>query len=48
MATTNPAARAAASNPPDPSADDGRPQKGMTIGGVCKGLAQEFPDISIS
>ena len=48
MATTNPAARAAASNPPDPSADDGRPQKGMTIGVVCKGLAQEFPDISIS
>lgn len=24
------------------------PQKGMTIGAVCKGLAQEFPDISIS
>jgi DNA-binding transcriptional MerR regulator len=27
---------------------DGRPQKAMTIGLVCKGLAQEFPDISIS
>src|SRR3954447_20635240 len=26
----------------------GRPQKSMTIGAVCKGLAQEFPDISIS
>jgi DNA-binding transcriptional MerR regulator len=24
------------------------PAKGMTIGAVCKGLAQEFPDISIS
>src|SRR5918997_4100338 len=24
------------------------PGKGMTIGAVCKGLAQEFPDISIS
>jgi DNA-binding transcriptional MerR regulator len=24
------------------------PSKGMTIGAVCKGLAQEFPDISIS
>jgi DNA-binding transcriptional MerR regulator len=26
----------------------GRPQKSMTIGAVCKSLAQEFPDISIS
>jgi DNA-binding transcriptional MerR regulator len=26
----------------------GRPQKSMTIGAVCKALAQEFPDISIS
>jgi len=25
-----------------------RPQKSMTIGAVCKALAQEFPDISIS
>jgi DNA-binding transcriptional MerR regulator len=28
--------------------DGGPPQKSMTIGAVCKGLAQEFPDISIS
>jgi len=28
--------------------DAGRPQKAMTIGAVCKGLAQEFPEISIS
>src|ERR1044071_6610141 len=35
--------------PPDVAdIDDDRPQKGMTIGAVCKGLAQEFPDISIS
>jgi hypothetical protein len=27
---------------------DARPQKSMTIGAVCKALAQEFPDISIS
>jgi DNA-binding transcriptional MerR regulator len=27
---------------------DARPQKSMTIGAVCKSLAQEFPDISIS
>ncbi len=27
---------------------NGPPQKAMTIGAVCKGLAQEFPDISIS
>ena len=45
MATTNETnARAA-----DAAADeDGPPQKAMTIGAVCKGLAQEFPDISIS
>lgn len=34
------------------AADDGddgeRPKKSMTIGAVCKGLTQEFPDISIS
>jgi DNA-binding transcriptional MerR regulator len=30
-------------------AEPGRPaQKSMTIGAVCKGLSQEFPDISIS
>jgi DNA-binding transcriptional MerR regulator len=28
--------------------DIDRPPKSMTIGAVCKGLAQEFPDISIS
>jgi DNA-binding transcriptional MerR regulator len=32
----------------DPDLDGGPPQKSMTIGAVCKGLAQEFPDISIS
>jgi DNA-binding transcriptional MerR regulator len=37
---------------PDPAVTDGaaaRPaQKAVTIGAVCKGLVQEFPDISIS
>jgi DNA-binding transcriptional MerR regulator len=33
-------------SPPDP--DQGPRQKPMTIGAVCKSLAQEFPDISIS
>ncbi len=28
--------------------EPGPPTKGMTIGAVCKGLSQEFPDISIS
>ena len=32
----------------DPDLEGDRPQKSMTIGAVCKGLAQEFPDISIS
>jgi DNA-binding transcriptional MerR regulator len=32
----------------DPDLEGGRPAKSMTIGAVCKGLAQEFPDISIS
>jgi DNA-binding transcriptional MerR regulator len=32
-----------------PEVDEGAPRaKSMTIGAVCKGLAQEFPDISIS
>jgi DNA-binding transcriptional MerR regulator len=45
MATTNETnARAAEAA----GADEGPPQKSMTIGAVCKGLAQEFPDISIS
>lgn len=43
--TTEPAPGAAAA-PTAPS--EAAPQKGMTIGAVCKGLAQEFPDISIS
>ena len=30
------------------TAPGGRPEKAMTIGAVCKGLKQEFPDISIS
>jgi DNA-binding transcriptional MerR regulator len=39
--------------PVDPPSDlaevaTAAPGKGMTIGAVCKGLAQEFPDISIS
>src|SRR5687767_1733394 len=33
-------------SPPDP--DQGPRQKPMTIGAVCKSLAREFPDISIS
>jgi len=45
MATTN-ETNARAAQAADP--DDGPPQKSMTIGAVCKGLAQEFPDISIS
>jgi hypothetical protein len=32
---------------PDPAETAGR-QKAVTIGAVCKALAQEFPDISIS
>ena len=35
---------------PEPvaTADQGGRQKSVTIGAVCKALAQEFPDISIS
>src|SRR5450432_2098266 len=33
---------------PDAAADPGARQKAVTIGAVCKALAQEFPDISIS
>jgi DNA-binding transcriptional MerR regulator len=33
---------------PETSVDHDRPQKAMTIGAVCKGLRNEFPDISIS
>jgi DNA-binding transcriptional MerR regulator len=43
---------AAVTDPPNPeslvAAADERPAKSMTIGAVCKALAQEFPDISIS
>ena len=37
--------------PPDGVAapgDSGKREKSLTIGAVCKALAQEFPDISIS
>jgi len=35
--------------PLEPPEDPGTPPaKGLTIGAVCKGLSQEFPDISIS
>jgi DNA-binding transcriptional MerR regulator len=35
--------------PLEPPEDPGAPAaKGLTIGAVCKGLSQEFPDISIS
>src|ERR1700726_3996091 len=30
------------------ASDLGKPRKALTIGAVCKALAQEFPDISIS
>jgi DNA-binding transcriptional MerR regulator len=41
---------AAVTDPPHPAdaPADERPAKSMTIGAVCKGLRQEFPDISIS
>jgi len=35
-------------SPAEPAELNGPPQKSMTIGAVCKALAQEFPDISIS
>lgn len=44
MATTN----ESSARPAEGGGDSGPPQKSMTIGAVCKGLAQEFPDISIS
>jgi DNA-binding transcriptional MerR regulator len=34
--------------PPSPPTEDEAPRKSLTIGAVCKQLAQEFPDISIS
>jgi DNA-binding transcriptional MerR regulator len=39
---------AAVEDPLTTTARDERPSKAMTIGAVCKALAQEFPDISIS
>jgi DNA-binding transcriptional MerR regulator len=39
---------AAVEQPITTTAPDERPGKAMTIGAVCKALAQEFPDISIS
>ena len=37
-----------AAGDPDERAELGKRQKSLTIGAVCKALAQEFPDISIS
>ncbi|MFA9272277.1 MAG: MerR family transcriptional regulator, partial [Baekduiaceae bacterium] len=50
MATAHDRTTTDTADPPAPAAapSDAAPQKGMTIGAVCKGLAQEFPDISIS
>jgi len=39
---------AAVEQEPVTTTTDERPAKAMTIGAVCKALAQEFPDISIS
>jgi DNA-binding transcriptional MerR regulator len=39
---------AAVEEEPLTAATEDRPAKAMTIGAVCKALAQEFPDISIS
>ena len=49
MATIRDIPQPAPVDPPDvPEVAAAGPGKGMTIGAVCKGLAQEFPDISIS
>jgi DNA-binding transcriptional MerR regulator len=45
VAVTDDVAAPGASEPPK---DPPRPAKSLTIGAVCKGLQQEFPDISIS
>jgi DNA-binding transcriptional MerR regulator len=47
-ATIRDAPQPPAAEPPDPAEVTAAPGKGMTIGAVCKGLSQEFPDISIS
>jgi DNA-binding transcriptional MerR regulator len=44
VAVTDDAATGASESPPEPP----RQAKSLTIGAVCKGLQQEFPDISIS
>jgi DNA-binding transcriptional MerR regulator len=49
MATIRDIPQPPAVDPPEvPEVATSGPGKGMTIGAVCKGLAQEFPDISIS
>jgi DNA-binding transcriptional MerR regulator len=49
MAVSSETGRRDARLPETPGADAGRPrQKSLTIGAVCKSLAQEFPEISIS
>src|SRR4051795_8913593 len=49
MATIRDIPQPPAVDPPEiPEVAASGPGKGMTIGAVCKGLAQEFPDISIS
>jgi DNA-binding transcriptional MerR regulator len=50
MATTRDIPQPPPIDPPDAAevTATAAPSKGMTIGAVCKGLAQEFPDISIS
>jgi DNA-binding transcriptional MerR regulator len=49
MATIRDAPQPPPVDPPDAAeVTPASPGKGMTIGAVCKGLSQEFPDISIS
>ncbi|HWF24518.1 MAG TPA: MerR family transcriptional regulator [Solirubrobacteraceae bacterium] len=49
MAVSSETGRPSVELPEAPVADAGRPrQKSLTIGAVCKSLAQEFPEISIS
>jgi DNA-binding transcriptional MerR regulator len=48
MAATRTPAAAANEQGPGADGEAGARQKSLTIGAVCKALAQEFPDISIS
>jgi DNA-binding transcriptional MerR regulator len=49
MVVSSETGRPSLEHPQTPGADAGRPrQKSLTIGAVCKSLAQEFPEISIS